>query len=300
MTPAPRPLEQRHALVTGAAQGLGRAFALALAQAGAHVAVCDVAPAVADLTPVLARHGGRSWAATADVSQPDAVAAFVGEAARRLGGLDIVVNNAGVVRITAPATDPWERAVDDFRATIGVNLAGTYFVGRAAMPHLIERGGDIVNVTTDHIHTCGYPVDVGHADAAACGWATVRRPPLGGAGFDVYDASKWGVKGLTLVWSRALAPHGVRVNSLGMGPTNTPMYRSHLGAAPPPPTMMEPEQVAAVLVDLIAEGPRGRTGDSVELWAGHPCALPPVGLDGSLSGNLKPEPGRQQSPRPGA
>ena len=73
-----------------------------------------------------------------------------------------------------------------------------------------------------------------------------------------------------------------------MGPTNTPMYRSHLGEAAPPPTMMEPEQIAAVLVELIAEGPSGRTGDSVELWAGHPCVLPPVGLDGSLARNVKP------------
>ena len=164
---------------------------------------------------------------------------------------------------------------------IDVNLGGTYLVGRAAIPHLIQHGGDVVNITTDHIHTCGYPTAIDHADAGACGWSTVRRPPLGGPGFDVYDASKWGVKGLTLTWSRALAPHGVRVNSLGMGPTNTPMYRSHLGDTPPPPTTMEPEQVAAVLVDLVAEGPNGRTGDSVELWAGHPCVLPPVGLDGS-------------------
>ena len=52
--------------------------------------------------------------------------------------------------------------------------------------------------------------------------------------------------------------------------------------------MMEPEQVAAVLVELLAEGPSGRTGDSVELWAGHPCVLPPVGLDGSLARNVKP------------
>jgi NAD(P)-dependent dehydrogenase (short-subunit alcohol dehydrogenase family) len=116
----------------------------------------------------------------------------------------------------------------------------------------------------------------------------VRRPPIGGSGFDVYDASKWGVKGLTLAWSRALASHGVRVNSIGMGPTNTPMYRAHLGAKPPPPTMMEPEQIASVLVELIAEGPSGRTGDSIELWAGHPCLLPPVGLDGSLARNVKP------------
>ncbi len=292
MTSSPRPLDGRRALVTGAARGLGRAFAIALAEAGAHVAACDVDAAVGELEPELAVHGGRAWTQVADVSRPDDVIAFVDGAAARLGGLDIVVNNAGVVRVTSPTADPWDQAVEDFRATVGVNLGGTYLVGRAAMRHLVERGGDIVNITTDHIHTCGYPIAVDHGDAAACPWATVRRPPLGGPGFDVYDASKWGVKGLTLVWSRALAPHGVRVNSLGMGPTDTPMFRSHLGTAALPPSTMRPEDVAGVLVELIAEGPGGRTGDSVEVWAGHPCVLAPVGLDGTLAANVRPDRGR--------
>jgi NAD(P)-dependent dehydrogenase (short-subunit alcohol dehydrogenase family) len=283
-----RQLDGRRAIVTGAAWGLGRAFAVGLAEAGADVAVCDVDAAVEELPSTLEERGVRALAQVADVSKPDDVMAFIEGAAERFGGLDLVVNNAGVVRLTAPTEDSWQQAIDDFRSMVDVNLGGTYLVGRAAIPHLIRTGGDIVNITTDHIHTCGYPIDVGHADAAACEWATVRRPPIGGAGFDVYDASKWGVKGLTLTWSRALAPHSVRVNSIGVGPTNTPMYRSHLGEKPPPPTMMEPEQIAAVLVELIAEGPSGRTGDSVELWAGHPCVLPPVGLDGSLARNVKP------------
>ena len=283
-----RPLVQRRAIITGAARGLGRAFAIGLAEAGADVAVCDVDPAVEELRRELEGHGVRALAQVADVAKPDDVVAFVERAAEQLAGLDLVVNNAGVIRLTAPATDSWEQAVDDFHFMVDVNLGGTYLVGRAAIPHLIKNGGDIVNITTDHIHTCGYPIDVDHADSGACEWATVRRPPIGGPGFDVYDASKWGVKGLTLVWSRALSSHGIRVNSIGVGPTNTPMYRSHLGDKAPPPTMMEPEQIAAVLVDLVAEGPSGRTGDSVELWAGHPCVLSPVGLDGRLARNVKP------------
>ena len=283
-----RVLDRRRAIVTGAARGLGRAFAIGLAESGADVAVCDVEPAVEALPPVLEGHGVRALAQVADVSKPEDVHAFVQRAARELGGLDLVVSNAGVLRLTSPVTDSWEQAVDDFRSMVDVNLGGTFLVGRAAIPHLIQRGGDIVNITTDHIHTCGYPIEVDHADAGACDWATVRRPPIGGQGYDLYDASKWGIKGLTLVWARSLAAHGIRVNSLGMGPTNAPMYRSHIGEATPPPTMMAPEQIAAVLVELIAEGPGGRTGDSVELWAGHPCVLPPVGLDGSLARNVKP------------
>jgi NAD(P)-dependent dehydrogenase (short-subunit alcohol dehydrogenase family) len=263
MTPSDRPLTGRRAIITGAARGLGRAYAIALAEAGAGVAICDVDPLVEEVTPDVSRHGVRAWARVADISRADDVRAFVDLAAEELGGLDIVVNNAAVMLSTAPATDPWDQAIEDYRAVVDVNLRGTYLVGRAAIPYLVKRGGDLVNVTTDHIHTCGYPIAVDHADAPACSWADVPRPPIGGPGFDLYDASKWGVKGLTLVWARELAPHGVRVNSFGMGPTNTRMFRSYLGDAPPPLTMMEPEQVAGVLVDLLAEGPGGRTGDSV-------------------------------------
>jgi NAD(P)-dependent dehydrogenase (short-subunit alcohol dehydrogenase family) len=278
-----RTLQGRRAIVTGAAQGLGRAFAVALAEAGADVAVCDIQTSVKDVAEELQAHGARAVADTADVTKPDEVAAFVSLAVAELGGLDLVVNNAGVVRATSPTTDSLEQAVEDFRWMVDVNLGGTYLVGRAAIPHIIAAGtGDIVNVTTDHIHTCGYPIALDHADAPDCPWAGAPRPPLGGPVFDVYDSSKWGIKGLTLTWSRALAPHGVRVNAFGMGATNTPMYRSHLGANPVPPTTMQPEQVAAVLVDLLAEGPGGRTGDSIELWVGHPCVLPPVGLDGTV------------------
>ncbi len=160
-------LDGRRAIVTGAARGLGRAFALALAEAGAGVAVCDVDPTVEELVPELARHGGPAWARVADVSQPDHVIEFVERAAQQLGGIDIVVNNAGVLRVTSPTTDSWAQAVEDFRRMVDVNLGGSYLVGRAAIPHLIRQGGDIVNVTTDHIHTCGYPIAVDHADARA-------------------------------------------------------------------------------------------------------------------------------------
>jgi hypothetical protein len=72
-----------------------------------------------------------------------------------------------------------------------------------------------------------------------------------------------------------------------MGTTDTPMIRAHLEAkgAQAPPGIMRPEQVAAVLVELIAEGPDGRTGDSVQLWHDHPCVLPAVSLDGVLAAN---------------
>ena len=281
-----QPLAGRRALITGAAAGLGRSFALALAEAGATVSGCDVDP---DVESLAAELGGRAGLlAVADVADAGAVDALVAAAGARMDGLDLLVNNAAVVRQTAPLDDDFEQAVADFDAVVGVNYRGSYLVGRAAIPHLARHGGDLVNVTTDHVHTCGYPVAVEHEEGSVCRWAGTRRPPLGGPRYDVYDSSKWALKGLTLTWAAALAEHGVRVNSLGMGATDTPLIRAHLAAkgAPPTPGMLAPERVAAVLVELLAEGPDGRSGDSVQLWPGHPCELPPVGLDGRLAAQI--------------
>jgi NAD(P)-dependent dehydrogenase (short-subunit alcohol dehydrogenase family) len=285
MTRTENPLAGRRALVTGAAEGLGRAFALAFADAGAAVAICDVKPEVGDLGRELDRGGVTVWMQQADLRDANAVRTFVDNAAARLGGVDLVVNNAATYRQTSPIEDDWEQSLDDFHFMADVNYRGTYLVGRAAIPYLVQQGGDLINVTTDHVHTCGYPEAVDHHDAPDCRWASARRPPLGGPRYDVYDSSKWAVRGLTHVWAAALADHGVRVNSFGMGATDTPMIRAHLAAkgAEAPATLMKPDQVAAVLVELILEGPSGRTGDSVELWAGHPCVLPSVSLEGILA-----------------
>lgn len=158
-----------------------------------------------------------------------------------------------------------------------------YLTGRAAIPHMLTSGGDIVNVTTDHVHTCGWPEYLDHREFPDCPWHDVQRPAVGGQHFDVYDASKWGIKGLTNTWARALAPYRIRVNSFGMGATVTPMFLSVLGDRPLPPGTMSAPDVAAVVVDLVAEGPEGRTGDDVQVWAGHRVELPPVGLEGRLT-----------------
>jgi NAD(P)-dependent dehydrogenase (short-subunit alcohol dehydrogenase family) len=285
LTGEARPLSGRRAIVTGAADGLGRAFALALADAGAGLAICDVQAGVDAVAHEVEARDVPCYARLADLRDADSVRAFVDGAADHLGGVDLVVNNAAAYLQTSPTTDTWQRAIEDFHFVVDVNYRGAYLVGRAAIPHLIKQGGDIVNISTDHIHTCGYPEPVDHSDAPDCRWTATRRPPLGGAKYDVYDSSKWALKGLTHVWAAALAEHGVRVNSFGMGATDTPMIRSHLEAkgAPAPPNLMRPEQVAAVLVELVLEGRDGRTGDSVEIWLDHPCVLPPVSLDGELA-----------------
>ena len=272
-------MNTRRAIVTGAANGLGAAITTALIESGATVSVCDKDERVL----LMNGRTGIAHAEVADVSNADHVKHFVDESARVMGGIDTVVSNAGIVRATQVTKDGYERAVLDFDEVIDVNLRGVYLTGRAAIPHLIEHGGNIVNITTDHIHTCGWPEHLDHTDFPECPWHDVRRPALGNKNFDLYDASKWGIKGFTNAWSRALAPHGVRVNSFGMGATVTPMFLSVLGDRPLPPGTMQAHEVAALVVELLDEGPAGRTGDDVQVWAGHGAVLPPVGVEGQLA-----------------
>lgn len=276
-------LFQRRAIITGAADGLGKAMATALVRSGSHVSICDINPRVVDVGNQLRSSSLTVYAEVADVSRPESIKSFVDNAALAMGGIDIVISNAGIVRPTRPATDSFERALQDFDDVINVNLRGVYLTGRAAIPHMLASGGDIVNITTDHIHTCGWPVLHDHDDAQECPWKDVQRPAVGSKNFDVYDASKWGLKGITNTWSRALAPHKIRVNSFGMGATITPMFLQVLGDRSIPSGTMQAADVASLVLELIGEGPDGRTGDDVQVWAGHPTVLPPISLEGQLT-----------------
>jgi NAD(P)-dependent dehydrogenase (short-subunit alcohol dehydrogenase family) len=276
-------LEGKSAIVTGGAFGLGRSFAIALAGAGATVTVCDVRPEVVETAADLESIGHPVEGLVADVSRPDDVQRVVEDVLRRTGTIDVLVNNAGVVRVTDP-TDAWDKALDDYDYLVDTNFKGVFLFGRAVIPVMMAKGeGNIVNIASDHIHTCGWPDAVAHADAPGCPWAASRRSP-GWVDLDLYDASKWALNGLTQGWAKSLRAYGIRVNNLCMGATDSHMQRSFFGygyddATAPPPEMlakwMDPARVAELLLELIDEGPQGRSGDNVGLWIGHPTELPP-------------------------
>jgi NAD(P)-dependent dehydrogenase (short-subunit alcohol dehydrogenase family) len=182
-----RGLENKRVAVTAGAAGVGRAIAEGFHRAGARVHVCDVAEsslaALASEIPEI----GRSLA---DVADPDQVARLFEDVQRNLGGLDILINNAGIAGPTAATEDC---AIEDWRQTLGVNLDGAFLCLRRAIPMIKAAGaGSIVNISST-AGLYGYPL---------------RAP---------YVASKWALIGLTKTLAIELGPHGIRANAVCPG-----------------------------------------------------------------------------------
>ena len=203
-------LDGKVGVVTGAAQGLGTAYARALASEGADVAVCDVKPEVSAVADEIAATTGRTVRAyPCDVSDTEAVTGFVDAVLRDFGGVDVVVMNAGIYGST-PMDLPREEALSEYQRFMDTNVKSIYVLERAFAPSLVEREGDIVVISTDHILP---PLEPG-------GHAGGRRRTL-------YDASKWVLNGYIQAWALGFAANGqnVRVNGIAMGATDTPMLR---------------------------------------------------------------------------
>ncbi len=280
-------LTGKRAIVTGAAVGIGTAYAQALAAVGVHVAVCDVRPEIMALPDLLKRHGVQAAAWQADVSKPDDVRRVVDGTVEAFGGIDILINNAGVVWQTHP-DDDLDKTLADYEAIVGTNLLGEFLMGRAVISQMLAQGsgGEIVNVATDHMVTCGSPFEL-CPKLPTCPWADAPRPTGGGDVMDLYDASKWGLNGLMFAWAKALRPHDIRVNSMCMGATDSWMIRDFFGypqdraeendeQRETVDTWMAKEDTAQVVIELLQEGPSGRNAQNLNLCIGRPVCLEPA------------------------
>ena len=240
--------DTRVAVITGAARGLGRAISEGLLSAGYEIVACDTDAEVEQLPGLTFR---------ADVSDPDDVRRVVDGAMQRHGRIDVLVNNAGIARNTR-AGQEWEQGLRDYDDVVGTNLYGAFLFGRAVAPIMIDQqDGHIVNISTDHV----YP-EPGH-------------PVWGHGGMDLYNASKWALNGLTLDWATTLRRHHVRVNGLCLGATDTPMLRDFVGEVTDEviASWMQPTEISDLLLELLGEGPEGRTGHNLGCWVGRPLRL---------------------------
>jgi 3-oxoacyl-[acyl-carrier protein] reductase len=237
-------LAGQRALVTGGASGIGRAIAVAFAEAGAHVAIADKADITKtdEIAVAIGRAGGRAFALQADVAEEAEVEALFAAALPRLGGLDVLVNNAGIL-FEKPLL---ETSVADFDRLMGVNLRGTFLVGREALRVLVpQRRGRVINIASELAY-------------------------LGRERMSVYCASKGAVLALTRSWAREFAPD-ILINAIAPGPTDTPLL--DLKSMSPEARAREmqiplgrigqPEEIAAAAVFLAGPGASFMTGQCI-------------------------------------
>jgi 3-oxoacyl-[acyl-carrier protein] reductase len=235
-------LEDLKIVVSGAASGMGRHFAVRLAEAGAQVAVGDVnEPGLAETAAMVPSGKGRIFARRLDVASEPDVASFVEWAERSLGGLNGLINNAGILRdgllvkrdretgaIKALPKEQWD-------AVIGVNLTGAMLLARDCVARMAVLNAAKAGVTK------GVVVNV----------SSVSRHGMRGQ--SNYSAAKAGLAAITRTWALEWAPFGIRCGGIAPGMVETPMTRG-----------MNQKAREALVVSV----PVGRIGDPEDLWLG--------------------------------
>ncbi|MER6810254.1 mycofactocin-coupled SDR family oxidoreductase [Spirillospora sp. NPDC000708] len=253
-------------LVTGAARGMGRSHALRLAEEGADLILIDLCESPPGLEYPLATRadleetahlveglGRRATAKVCDVRDADALGKAVGDGVAELGGLDASVANAGV--ITAGTWDT--TTTEQWRLVLETNLVGSWNTCAAAIPHLLEHGGSLINISSA---------------------AGIKGSPL----TTPYTASKHGVVGMSLALANELAAHSIRVNTVhptgvatGMSPTSLhglladrrpdlgPIYSNAL-----PVQVVEARDISNAVLFLTSDESRHITGLEFKVDAG--------------------------------
>jgi NAD(P)-dependent dehydrogenase (short-subunit alcohol dehydrogenase family) len=233
--------------VTGAAGGLGRATAIALARCGANVCIVDHnAQGLAETAQTI---GGNTVVHAADLSQSAACKAAVATAVTAFGRLDALCNVAGVLKLA----NSHEMALADWNLVLAVNLTAPFLLSQAAIPHLLEADGAIVNVSSLAAH-------IGEAYAAA------------------YCASKAGLSQMTKAMAMEYMHKPIRINAISPGGMATPIGASFvppegadmslLARFHPPRGLIEVEDMANMIAYLASDAARGFHGADIQMDKG--------------------------------
>lgn len=244
----------RTAVITGGGRGFGEAFGRALAAEGAHVVLVDIDAAAAEAAAASIRDaGGQATGLQGDVTDEARMAQVMVHAAALQGGIDILINNAGL------HSDEYGRPITEMglaktRRLFEVNVNGTVLCTLAAWPHMKGRAGaSMVNISSSAAH-------------------------MGGSG---YGVSKLAVAGLTITFARELAPDGIRVNAISPGLMLTETIRAEL----PPETMARvkamqfladdglPEHIVDAMLFLTSDKARFITGEVLRVTGGAAAGI---------------------------
>lgn len=249
-------MQNKVALVTGAASGIGRASAVLLAREGAAVAVTDIQSAAGQETvEEITEAGGQARYWNLDTSNEEAVQRVVNEVVETFGRLDVLVNNAGISGVNKPTH---EVTLDEWNRVISINLTGVFLVTRYAIPHMQSAGGgSIVNLSSIY----GL---VGAPDS----------PP--------YHAAKGGVRLMSKTDAMIYASDGIRVNSVHPGFIWTPMVENFLreqgdvaegrrliDSLHPIGHMGDPEDIAYGILYLASDEAKFVTGSELVIDGGY-------------------------------
>jgi len=251
-------LDDKSALVTGGAMGIGEAIALRLAQAGAAVSIVDVAPEAEKVVAAIKDFGGRAQWVRCDLTNVAEVTKAVEQATRTFKNLEVVVNNAGIFPMS-PFLETNENLWDKVMA---VNLRAPFFMAQAAAKKMIleKHGGVIINIAS---------IDAEHPSGALAH----------------YDASKGGLVMMTRALAAELAPHAIRVNAIEPGGVSTPGVQKSTGSTStgsipddvlkaftariPLKRMGEPDDIARAVLFLATDASSYMTGSTVVIDGGY-------------------------------
>jgi len=249
-----RGVKGKNVLITGGTSGIGQAMAVRFAEQGANVAINYVRAAeeaeetheqVHACVRKVREEGVRDVLVGADVSNEDEVVGMVAETVERLGGIDVLVNNAGI-QISRPSH---ELSAADFDKVLAVNLRGAFLCAREAIRHFLaeQKPGSIINVSSVH--------------------QRIPKPSYLG-----YSVSKGGMQNMTTTLALEYAAHGIRVNAIGPGATVTPINRAWIDdpvkremvtAHIPIPRAGEADEMAGVACFLASDDAAYITGQTL-------------------------------------